>query len=162
MTPGTIRGLLGSAVLALACACVFTALSLYGVISVEGARILLFAAWVICVIGSLISESVWGTIWPRGIFVVLGVALVLGLCFWRLDGWAVHKRTLSQENPPQSPPVSGPSTENAIPKKELPQPPTRKRKTPPTQVINSADPYIGTSNAIVATWALQEADKVEA
>jgi hypothetical protein len=111
-------------VLALACAFVFTALTLYGVISVEGARILLFAAWVICVIGTLISESVWGTIWPRGILVVLGVALVLGLGFWRLDGWAVNKRALSQVNPPQPSPASGPNTQNAIPKKEPPpQPP---------------------------------------
>jgi len=141
LTPGTIRGLLGSAILALASACVFTALTLYGVISVEGARILLVIAWLICIIGTIVSEVVWGTIWPRGIRVVIGVGLVLGLGFWRLDGWAVHKRAASQDNP-QLPPAKPLSYTPPMPEVPHPAPPLTKHLEHPSGFLQFDKPVV--------------------
>jgi hypothetical protein len=86
------RGLLASGSLALVCACVFTALALYGVISVGAARVLLLCAWIVAVLGTAISEYVWGKKPTTKSAVTLTVAIFLGAGFWQLDAWAMRKR----------------------------------------------------------------------
>jgi hypothetical protein len=88
----SIKAFLSSAILALVATCVFAALTLYGVVSMEAARILLAIAWFIAVAG-IVASGLWSNASRRfKIGVPIVAALVLAIGFWRLDAWVVRQK----------------------------------------------------------------------
>lgn len=121
MGTNLIRAVLTSAVLSLVAACVFAALTVYGVIDMGLARFLLVLAWLAAVGGTAVSEFLLSTqrTWHRAV-IITTVAVVFGAGFWGLDCWVARKK--SAEVKGAHPPVqsaSEPSRET--PKSKRPQ-----------------------------------------
>jgi len=83
-----VKRIVGSAFVVLVITFVVAGLQFYGVISMALGRICFFFAWWIGVAGIVFSEWLWQRRRRDKIAVGLSAALILGLCLFRLDGWA--------------------------------------------------------------------------
>jgi hypothetical protein len=92
MNPRFVKGILTSAIVAVCLTLLFGAFALYGVISMAGARILLFVAWCVAVGGMLLSDVIWQKSRRFKIVSTVAAALVFGVIAWGIDTWAVHTR----------------------------------------------------------------------
>jgi hypothetical protein len=86
-------GIMASATLALVCAFVFAALTVYGVIDMGLARVLLLCAWLVGVAGTALSDLVWEKGGKHRIIFPLLVGVVLGAIFWQLDAFVIYKKS---------------------------------------------------------------------
>jgi hypothetical protein len=90
--PMLVKGILTSAIVAVCLTLLFGAFALYGVISMWGARAILFIAWSIAVGGILLSDVIWDKSRRFKIFSTLVAAIVFGLAAWSIDTWAVKTK----------------------------------------------------------------------
>jgi hypothetical protein len=97
--PKLIKGILTSAIVAVCLSLLFGALTLYGVISVDGARIILAITWCIAVSGVLLSDVIWNKSRRFKIASMVIAAIGFGVIAWGMDTWAVHlkERHLTKE-----------------------------------------------------------------
>jgi hypothetical protein len=158
-TRKVVKVFIGSEALALVITLVSQALSLYGVISISLARLFLGLAWIVAVLGVLVSDYLYEKSWEHIAAVTIVCGLVLASVFIGLDTYAVGKkasqevvgqpstqvRTQPQPQPQQLSPQ--PSIKQEGPKTE-PRNPAKKTSSPPSlNTSGNKSPIIQQSNS---------------
>src|SRR6266850_5004931 len=87
-----IGALVGSGSVGLVCGLLVSALQIAGIISMNLAHGLVFAAWVISIAAVCASEALLAKSTRHTIVVGLAVAVVMGLGLFKLDRWMVAKK----------------------------------------------------------------------
>jgi len=87
-----IKVVIGSAAFSLVVTLITAALSIYGIIDMEAARILLFVAWLIGTAGVVTSEIVCSRPWKHVVSVGLVAAVIFASGLIWLDHWAASKK----------------------------------------------------------------------
>ncbi len=124
-----VKTLLGSAVLSLACAFIFAALTTYGITSISLARVFLFLAGLILVSGSITCDYLCGKTWKHYCAIGFISTIVIFIGAWYLDNWAMRTKVEQEARamPPPPKAVTKPPVPPAIAFVETPKNP---RKSP--------------------------------